>query len=161
MMNIKYGYLLIFVCISLASCSRRTTSAYYKWETIFIKSADNGSEVYKHFAVGSNKSESVSQSEIDVLKEIIFKGVASAPNPRPLVYDVNAEEKYRNYFESFFKEGGDYIKYVELYRNGNLNNSDRIKTGKRHDRKMKGMEITVKKASLRKTLENANIISVN
>ena len=157
----KKNSIIIFVlsCFLLtSSCSRHTTSAYYNWETIFVKSEFNGSEVYKYFGAGKNKCESVHQSEVDVLKQLIFKGIAGSPDSRPLVFEVNAEEKYRSYFTTFFQEGGEYKNYVELYRSGNLNNSDRIKTGKRRDRKKKGIEIIVKRAELRSALESAKII---
>ncbi len=152
---------LVISCLFSISCSRRSTSAYYNWETIFVKSEFNGSEVYKYFGAGKNKSESIHQSEVDVLKQLIFKGIAGSPDPRPLVFEVNAEEKYRNYFATFFQDGGDYKNFVELYRSGNLNKNDRIKTGKRRDRKKKGIEIIVKRADLRNALESAKIIPKN
>ncbi|MEG1910631.1 MAG: hypothetical protein RR190_06635, partial [Bacteroidales bacterium] len=31
---------------------------------------------------------------------------------KPLLMDVNAQEKYENYFNHFFKDGGDFEKYV-------------------------------------------------
>lgn len=146
---------LLFI---VTSCNRHTTSAYYNWETIFVKSEFNGSEIYKYYGAGKNKSESVHQAEVDVLKALIFKGISGSPDSRPLLFEVNAEEKYRSYFASFFEKGGEYKNFVELYKNGNLNNNDRLKTGKRNDRKKKGIEIIVKRAELRRTLESAKII---
>ena len=149
------GLALLFIT---SSCNRRTTSAYYNWETIFIKSEFGGSEVYKYYAGGKNKSESIEQAEVDVLKNLIFKGISSSPDPRPFIFEVNAEEKYRDFFNNFFSEKGDYKNFVELYRQGNLNVNDRLKTGRRNDRKKKGIEILVKRAELRAALQSAKII---
>ena len=33
---------------------------------------------------------------------------------RPLIYEVNAEEKYQYYFNVFFKDNGDYRQYVSM-----------------------------------------------
>jgi hypothetical protein len=144
----KPKFLILFAIIGLFSCNNRTTSAYYSWETIFIKSEFGGSEVYKHYSAGSNKNESINQAEVDVLKALIFKGIKSAPDPKPLLFEVNAEEKYRSFFSDFFSKDGEYKNYVQLYRDGNINLNDRLKTGRRNDRKKKGVEIIVKKQEL-------------
>jgi hypothetical protein len=157
-MKKKYYIALLSFSLFLISCNHRTTSAYYNWETIFVKSEFGGAEVYKYYAAGRNKEESINQAEIDILKNIIFKGVSGAPESKPLVFEVNAEEKYHNYFNSFFSENGEYKKYVSLYRKGNINRNDRLKTGRRNDRKKKGIEILVKRSDLQIALINANII---
>ncbi len=150
--------MLISCFLFLISCNHRSTSAYYTWETIFVKSEFGGSEVYKYYAGGKNKSESIEQAEVDVLKNLIFKGISGSPDTRPLVYEVNAEQKYSDFFNNFFSEKGDYKDFVELYRSGNLNKNDRLKTGRRNDRKKKGIEILVKKSELIKSLKAAKII---
>jgi hypothetical protein len=151
-------FLLISCFFGLISWKHRSTSAYYSWETIFVKSEFGGSEVYKYYAGGKNKSESIEQAEADVLKNLIFKGISGAPDPNPLIFEVNAEEKYRDFFNNFFSEKGEYKNFVELYRKGNLNVNDRLKTGRRNDRKKKGIEILVKRAELRAALQGAKII---
>lgn len=149
---------VFLLALILFSCNHRTTSAYYTWETIFVKSEFGGAEVYKYYAVGKNKSESIKQAEIDVLKNLIFKGISGAPDGRPLVFEVNAEQKYSDYFNNFFSDNGEFKNYVELYRGGNLNLNDRIKTGRRNDRKKKGIEILVKRADLLKMLKSSKIL---
>ena len=33
---------------------------------------------------------------------------------RPLIYEVNAAEKYASFFNSFFADGGDYVNFVTM-----------------------------------------------
>ena len=33
---------------------------------------------------------------------------------RPLVTEVNAQERYAYYFNDFFRDGGEYLKYVSM-----------------------------------------------
>lgn len=157
-MKNAFKLIYLFSILLFVSCNHRTTSAYYNWETIFIKSEYGGAEVYKHYAAGRNLDESTKQAEIDILKNILFKGVNGAPDSRPIIFEVNAEEKYRSFFTTFFSENGQYTNYVSLYRKGNLNRNDRLKTGRRNDRKKKGIEVLVNRSALINALIAANII---
>ena len=46
---------------------------------------------------------------------------------RPLVTEVNAREKYEEYFDRFFKDGGDYSKYVTK-EDEKKRSKDKVKT---------------------------------
>ena len=48
---------------------------------------------------------------------VIFDGIregAEGCNMRPLVAEVNAKERYEDYFNLFFADNGEYKKYVSL-----------------------------------------------
>ena len=46
---------------------------------------------------------------------------------RPLVTEVNAREKYEEYFDRFFKDGGEYSKYVTK-EDEKKRSKDKVKT---------------------------------
>jgi len=157
MYNHKF-FSFLFLLITIAGCNHRTTSAYYNWEPTYIKSEFAGSEVFKIYSKGDDKAESIEQAKVDILKRIIFNGVKGSPDARPIIFEVNAQQKYSSFFNEFFAEKGAYRDYVTLYRQGNLNRNDKIKTGRRNDQKKKGIELLVNKPELIKLLANANII---
>ena len=41
-------------------------------------------------------------------------GVELECSVRPLVTEVNAQERYAYYFNDFFRDGGEYLKYVSM-----------------------------------------------
>lgn len=58
---------------------------------------------------GKNRAEAIEQAKRNALRDIMFSGVfggSGSCTVRPLVTEVNAQEKYRDYFNAFFKEGG-------------------------------------------------------
>ena len=64
---------------------------------------------------GTNKAAAIEQARKNALRDVIFKGIQDGSgdcNKRPLITEVNAEEKYEYYFNQFFAEGGAYQKYV-------------------------------------------------
>ena len=67
------------------------------------------------------------------------------------LYPNISEEKYKSYFNEFFKDGGKYLKFISLTNNNIevLEGSDRLKVG---------IIVTIQKDNLRKELEAANII---
>ncbi len=67
----------------------------------------DGSQTLRVAGVGRNRSDA----------RVIFYGVregAGGCDVRPLVTEVNAQERYEEYFNRFFADGGPYLKYVSL-----------------------------------------------
>ena len=77
----------------------------------------DGSQTLRVWALGRNKTDAIEQAKKNAVREVIFKGIrngSSECNIRPLMYEVNGEEKYQYYFNTFFKDGGEYLKYVSM-----------------------------------------------
>ena len=77
----------------------------------------DGSQTLRVWGIGRNKVDALEQAKKNAVKEVIFKGIRNGSkecNTKPLIYEVNAEEKYQYYFNVFFKDGGDYKQYVSM-----------------------------------------------
>jgi hypothetical protein len=77
----------------------------------------DGSQTLRVQGYGRNRSDAKEQAMKNAVWAVIFNGIRSGAggcNTRPLVTEVNAAERYEDYFNLFFSDNGDYKKYVSL-----------------------------------------------
>ena len=129
--------------------------ANYNYEVQFLRTGLEGTELFKVYTYCKKEKDCFEFAKMDAVKALIFKGIPGSGMQRPMVNEVGAEDKYRDYFKEFFKEGGKYLNYVAIGNDGSISDEDRMKVGK----KLKiGVIISVQKANLRKELEAAGIV---
>lgn len=117
----------------------------------------DGSQTLRVWGVGRNKTDALEQAKKNAVKEVIFKGIRNGSkecNMRPLIYEVNAEEKYQYYFNTFFKDDGEYLKYVSMEdRRPMTNKKENTKTQVKY-----GVTVRVLRPALQQRLIDDNII---
>ena len=77
----------------------------------------DGSQTLRVLGYGRNRSDAKEQAMKNAVWAVVFDGIregVSGCNMRPLVTEVNARERYEDYFNVFFADGGEYKKYVTL-----------------------------------------------
>ena len=76
----------------------------------------DGSQTLRVLGYGRNRADAKEQAMKNAVWAVIFDGIrdGSGCNMRPLVTEVNARERYEDYFNIFFADGGEYKKYVSL-----------------------------------------------
>lgn len=77
----------------------------------------DGSQTLRVAGEGRNRSDAREQCKKNAVWAVIFNGVRDGVggcDMRPLVTEVNAQERYEDYFNLFFADGGPYLKYVSL-----------------------------------------------
>lgn len=77
----------------------------------------DGSQTLRAFGKGKDKKQAMEQARKNAVRAVIFKGITAGTgecNKRPLITEVNAEEKYEAYFNKFFKDGGEYKNFTSL-----------------------------------------------
>ena len=94
------------------------------------------------------------------MRDVIFNGIREGKqecNQKPIVFEVNAQEKYEDYFNAFFADGGEYKNYVSLRdeRIGNKLSRDRKKTS---ESVTNGLIVRILRAELKAKLIADNII---
>jgi hypothetical protein len=108
--------LMLFVFIVMSSCSaRKQITGNYSYETSCLGSDFDGSQVLRSFGTGKYKIDAIENGKIRALRDVIFNGIRSGKEDcqlRPIIVEVQAQEKYEEYFNIFFKKGGDYTKFV-------------------------------------------------
>lgn len=77
----------------------------------------DGSQTLRVQGYGRNRSDAKEQAMKNAVWAVIFDGIRDGVegcNMRPLVTEVNAKERYEDYFNLFFADNGEYKKYVSL-----------------------------------------------
>jgi hypothetical protein len=108
--------LMLFCAAIMAACFAQETQAQ-SYQTECISVEQDGSQTLRVFGKGRNRSDAIEQAKKDAVYEVLFKGVLKGNkgyNLRPVVTEVNARERYQDYFDIFFMDGGEYLKYVSM-----------------------------------------------
>ncbi len=87
----------------------------------------------------------------------IFKGIKKGSgefNHNPLTYEVNAQERYEDYFNAFFADGGAYTLYASL-ADETLTSRSKAKSKVQQSY---GVVVTVNRAALQQRLIDDNVI---
>ena len=113
----KIFLLAILACTLATSChvSYNSVATANNTATKFMKMDGDGSITVRAGAQGRNYNDAWDQACKRAVREIIFKGIEVPGNAfmsKPLITEVNAEEKYQDFFNVFFMDKGDYRKFV-------------------------------------------------
>ena len=85
-------------------------------ETVSLGDRGDGSIVLRAWGSGANMGDAIEQAKRNALHDVLFTGIKRGSRndrvKRPLIPDVNAEEKYSIYFDPFFSLGGEYKNFV-------------------------------------------------
>jgi len=153
---ILFSFIALLVVASSCNNSKRTTTAaFYNFEIQYIRAGMQGDIQVKVFAEGHDEAECKKQAKYEAVKTLIFKGIAGAPSSQPLVSEVGAEEKYKQYFSNFFSEEGKYLDFVSLSKDGAVSKNDILKVG---NRLKIGVQVVVQKENLILELKRNGII---
>ncbi len=130
--------------------------AYSSFKTECLGSELDGTVLLRTWGKGTSKAAAIEQARKNAVKDVLFKGITDGSaecNKRPLIMEVNAQEKYEYYFNQFFAEGGAYTKYVVA----NEKRTSRI-AAKSSSLENWGVVVSVDRAALRQRLVEDNII---
>lgn len=98
----------------------------------YMYTHEDGSFTVRVAASGKTYSDALSNAKRYALKQVIFNGVANTESSilaKPLVTEVNAEEKYQNFFNAFFADNGAYKKFAtsqDKKKGSDKKNDDKI-----------------------------------
>lgn len=117
----------------------------------------DGTQTLRCWGTGKDKAQAMETAKKNAVRTVIFKGVSAGKggcNTKPLILEVNAEEKYENYFNRFFADGGEYKKFTSMTdekRNSRIKSSNNsVETW--------GAVVRVDRAALRQQLITDGII---
>lgn len=125
----------IFLLVVLVSCnSQKNISGNYNFKTQCLGIELDGSQTLKVWGKGRNRFDAVEQAKKTAVNDVLFKGIldgAQQCEKRPLLPEVNARQNYESYFNLFFTDKGEYLKFVILKDERILNRIFRkkIRTG--------------------------------
>ena len=109
--------LTMLAVLSLTGSEAQTQSVYARNSIRCLGVELDGSQTLRVQGYGRNRSDAKEQAMKNAVWAVIFDGIrdgAEGCNMRPLVTEVNAKERYEDYFNLFFADNGEYKKYVSL-----------------------------------------------
>lgn len=110
--------ILLILFTALAFISASAQQPLYARTSIRCMGVElDGSQTLRVMGYGRNRDDAKEQSMKNAVWAVIFDGIRDGVegcNMRPLVTEVNAKERYEDYFNIFFSDGGEYKKYVSL-----------------------------------------------
>ncbi|WP_344787006.1 hypothetical protein [Postechiella marina] len=119
-----------------------------------------GSKLVKVWSYSKNPKHAISRSMKNAVHGIIFKGYAGGGQGctsfSPLVKSAETEGEFIEFFDAFFADGGEYLKYVSAATDGSIAPGDRLKISKREYKI--GVIVNVQVDQLRKRLESKGIV---
>ena len=106
---------ILVIFISISCSAQRRTSSYYESSTTYLNAEADGSITVRAYGMGRNRQDAIEQAWKNAVHDIIFKGVNVPGNTfisKPILTEVNAEEKYALFFNGFFSDKGEFMQFV-------------------------------------------------
>jgi hypothetical protein len=117
MLIMKRVLFTIVALLSLAYADAQTQTVYARSSIRCMGVELDGSQTLRVQGYGRNRMDAKEQAMKNAVWAVIFDGIrdgAEGCNMRPLVTEVNAKERYEDYFNLFFADNGAYKEYVTL-----------------------------------------------
>lgn len=116
----KSKLLIIAVCIVgvvfMWNCKpQKRIAANYTFKTECLGVEGDGSQTVKSWGNGRNRADAIEQAYKTAVKDVLFTGISygqSECNVKPVIFEVNAQERHEDYFNKFFADGGPYKEFV-------------------------------------------------
>ena len=105
----------LIVGTTAVQAQRRAT--YQKQAIECMGVEGDGSQTLRVTGTSRNKADAVEQAKKDAVMAVIFDGIRGGLqgcDSRPLINELDARDKYDEYFNIFFMDKGEYTKYVSL-----------------------------------------------
>ena len=150
--------------LMLLICAMSLLNVYAQKNPVYARSSIrclgvelDGSQTLRVQGYGRNRSDAKEQAMKNAVWAVIFDGIregAQGCNMRPLVTEVNAKERYEDYFNLFFSDNGEYKKYVSL------RDTKKRSGGRSKDKLGYAYDLTIRvlRAELKARLKAANLI---
>ena len=108
-------FFLLAVTIIYVGCGPHQSEAYYDYKSKVIGSELDGSYTLRSWGRARNEADAYVKAKKQAVYDVVFNGADAASsgqsNLRPLLLEVNAKTKYTEYFDKFFRDGGEYLQY--------------------------------------------------
>lgn len=162
-MKNRVWFILIICLLTTSVCFGQKRKAEkdtreWRYELENIGTGAGETAQFKVWTYSKDAITAMEQAKKNAVHGLIFRGVTAKDRfaAIPALEIVsNAEVIHKDFFDPFFDDGGQYLKYVSLVNNGSIGPGDRIKIGKEYKI---GVVVTVDKVALKKDLEEAGIM---
>ena len=155
----KFSLILaVAAMVLLSGCGARRSQVYYNMPSQLLSANYDGSYVIRVQVRSKDGVVAFRDAQRKAVQEVIFDGVKAAnqgvQDLKPLCFDLNAREKYEDYWNAFFSDNGPWKEFASY--------KDRRVVTTRYERDGRQMieteTVTVDRAGLKKKLIEDGII---
>ena len=148
---------------TMSSCSspQQQMSGHYTYETECMGVEMDGSQTVKSWGTGRTREDAIEQAKKNGVRDVLFKGITAGRqecNQRPVIFEANAQQKYENFFNAFFADGGEYMNYITGQDGSDLHLSVLKGRSKAGDQATYGVIIRVQRAQLQDRMRSEGIL---
>lgn len=151
-------FIAVVAAMLFAGCGAKRSQAYYEKPSQVLSANYDGSYVIRVQVRARNAAIAFTDGQRKAVEEVIFSGVKAGSNGisdlKPLCFDLNAREKYEDYFNVFFQDKGEWTKYASL-KDKRTNTTRYQRDGRQM---VESVTVTVDRAGLKKRLQEDHII---
>lgn len=108
---------IVALLLSMTGCSKKqlpTTIAYRSYPTECISKDPSGSLTLRVWGEGADAKAVRTNASKKAVEEVIFTNISgNQANALAVIPSPTARARHREYFNKFFKDGGNYKKYVK------------------------------------------------
>lgn len=159
--RISFILLTALIVVSCSVSKNAKIAGNYTFETECIGVELDGSQTVKAWGQGRNRTDAIEQAKKQALKDVLFHGINNGKSDcsnKALLLEVNAEEKYENYFAKFFTDEGEFLNYVS-YEDANPKHIESTKERKKAgSQEYYGLIVRVQRMKLKEKLISDKII---
>ena len=126
----------------------------FRYEIECAGNAIQGTYLVKVWSYSKKAAIAENQCRKNAVHGVIFKGYGGGQgcvSQRPMANTPGLETQFKEYFDKFFAEGGEFQKYASIMEG----TTESVKVGKEYK---VGVVVSVRKDDLRKALEAAGVI---
>ncbi len=149
--------LAVIVCLPCFAGAKKKANKdtnRFRYEIECAGNGVQGTYLLKVWSFSKKPDIALEQCKKNAVHGVIFKGTTATDGcipQRALAPAPGVEIEYKEFFDYFFRDSGDYLKYVTLTEG----TQDILKVGREYK---VGIIVTVQKDALRKALEEAGVI---
>lgn len=150
--------LLLFAFVPNYGQGRKLMKSWDNYEVATVQVGSDGTKFVKVWGYGKNLKKAMLQAKKNAIHACIFRGLPgteTAMATPPLCNNSDAFEQNRAYFESFFSDSGDFVRYLNMTTDTVPSGTDMraVKSGYKV-----ALYIQIMYDNLRKRLEDDGII---
>ncbi len=109
--------LVTCMLMGTATVWAQRAETYQKQVIECLGTEGDGSQTLRVTGTGRNKRDAEEQAKKDAVMAVIFDGIRSGMSgceTRPILSEMDARDKYEEYFHTFFLDKGPYSEYVTM-----------------------------------------------
>lgn len=157
--------ILLLLCTPIVASAQKRAgknadkeTAAWRYEIEPVTTGTQGTVVLKVWSYSKKPNVALEQSKKNAVHGVIYKGVPAkdrVTGRKPLV-EASVAAQNKEFFDRFFADGGEYMRFVALTNNGAVDSGDVMKTGKKEYKI--GVTVTVSYSELRSYLESQGVV---